>query len=127
MLLKGFRICQEFERGVVFRLGRFRSVSGPGLYWIIPFLEWQGKIDTRTVPIVVEPQETITKDSVTIKADAVVWYRIIEPSRSVIAESDYRAAVHQVALTSLRHIIGRHVLDEILKERDEINRTQRWR
>ena len=123
--LYGFRIAQEYERGVVFRLGRYKGIKGPGLYWIIPFIDWQRKIDIRTVTVSVERQESITKDSVTVKVDAVLWYKVVEPSKAVIAVADYRSAVHQVALTSLRNIIGQHVLDEVLKERDAINNTLR--
>jgi regulator of protease activity HflC (stomatin/prohibitin superfamily) len=121
--LSGLRIAQEYERAVVFRLGRFSKVKGPGLYWNIPWFEWQKKTDIRTMTVAVEQQETITKDSVTVKIDAVLWYRIVNASKAIIAVADYRAAVHQVALTSLRNIIGQHVLDEVLKERDSINRT----
>ena len=124
-ILAGFRVMQEYERGVVFRLGRFRAVKGPGLYWIIPLIEWQQRMDIRTVTVSVEQQETITKDSVTVKVNAVLWYKIIDPERAVIAVADYRSAVLQVALTSLRNIIGQHVLDEVLKERDGINRALR--
>jgi regulator of protease activity HflC (stomatin/prohibitin superfamily) len=123
--ISGIRIAQEYERGVIFRLGRFKSVRGPGIYWIIPLIERQRLIDIRTVTIPVEQQETITKDSVTVKVDAVLWYRIVDPAKSVIAVANYRDAVHQVALTSLRNIIGQHVLDEVLKERDSINSTLR--
>jgi len=121
----GLRIAQEYERGVVFLLGRYQGTRGPGLYWIVPVLSWVRKIDLRTVTTSVEQQETITKDSVTIKVNAVLWYRIVNPSKAVIAVADYRAAVYQVALTSLRNIIGQHVLDEVLKERDTINKTLR--
>lgn len=121
----GLRIAQEYERGVVFLLGRYQGTRGPGLYWIVPVLSWVRKIDLRTVTTSVEQQETITKDSVTIKVNAVLWYRIVNPSKAVIAVADYRAAVYQVALTSLRNIIGQHVLDEVLKERDTINQTLR--
>jgi regulator of protease activity HflC (stomatin/prohibitin superfamily) len=124
-LLFGLRIAQEYERSVVFRLGRFAGIRGPGLYWLMPFFEWQKKVDIRTVTVAVERQETITKDSVTIKVDAVVWYRVVNASKAVIAVADYHAAVHQVALTSLRNIIGQHLLDEVLKERDSINATLR--
>jgi regulator of protease activity HflC (stomatin/prohibitin superfamily) len=124
-VLAGFRIAQEYERGVVFRLGRYQSVKGPGLYWIIPLIDWQRKIDIRTVTVAVEQQETITKDSVTIRVNAVLWYRIARPAKAVISVADYRTAVYQVALTSLRNIIGQHVLDEVLKERDTINTTLR--
>src|ERR1700759_5761727 len=77
--LSGFRIAQEYQRGVVFRLGRFSSVKGPGLYWIIPLIDRQTMVDIRTVTVTVEQQETITKDSVTAKINAVLWYRIVEP------------------------------------------------
>jgi regulator of protease activity HflC (stomatin/prohibitin superfamily) len=121
LLLSGFRIAQEYERAIVFRLGRFQAVRGPGLYYNLPLIEWQRKVDIRTATVTVEPQETITKDSVTIKVNAVLWYRILEPSRAILSVADYRSAVYQIALTSLRNIIGQHVLDEVLKERDQIN------
>jgi len=119
--LSGLRVAQEYERAVVFRLGRFQSIRGPGLYYLLPFFEWQNKVDMRTVTVNVEPQETITKDSVTIKVNAVLWYRITDPAKSILEVADYRSAVYQVALTSLRNIIGQHNLDEVLKERDKIN------
>jgi regulator of protease activity HflC (stomatin/prohibitin superfamily) len=121
--ISGLRVLQEYERAIVFRLGRFNRIAGPGLYWLFPMLERQRKVDIRTVTVAVERQETITKDSVTVKIDAVVWYRIVNPAKAIISVTDYRNAVHQVALTSLRNIIGQHVLDEVLKERDTINRT----
>ena len=80
----GFRIAQEYERGVVFRLGRFSAVKGPGLYWIIPFIERQITVDIRTVTVTVEQQETITKDSVTAKINAVLWYKIVDPQKAII-------------------------------------------
>jgi len=122
-VISGIRITQEYERAVVFRLGRYNRTAGPGMYWIFPLAEWQRKVDIRTVTVSVERQETITKDSVTVKIDAVVWHRILNPSRAVLSVADYRNAVHQVAQTSLRNIIGQHVLDEVLKERNTINRT----
>jgi regulator of protease activity HflC (stomatin/prohibitin superfamily) len=115
------RIAQEYQRAVVFRLGRFHGIRGPGLYFLIPLIEWQTRVDMRTVTVDVEPQESITKDSVTIKVNAVLWYRITDPAKSVLEVADFQAAVYQVALTSLRNIIGQHVLDEVLKERDLIN------
>ena len=121
--LSGLRIAQEYQRAVVFRLGRFSSIKGPGLYWIIPLIDRQRMIDIRITTVAVEQQETITKDSVTIKVNAVLWYRVVDASKAVIAVMDYRSAVYQVALTSLRNIIGQHLLDEILKERDRINKT----
>jgi regulator of protease activity HflC (stomatin/prohibitin superfamily) len=121
LFLSGFRIAQEYQRGVVFRLGRFSSVKGPGLYWLIPLIDWQKRVDIRTATVAVEQQETITKDSVTIKVNAVLWYKITDPAKAIIAVASFNDAVYQVALTSLRNIIGQHVLDEVLKERDAIN------
>ena len=124
-LLAGLRVVQEYERGVVFRLGRFLAIKGPGLYWIIPLIDQQKRVDLRTVTVSVEPQETITKDSVTIKVNAVLWYKIVDPEKAIIAVESYKNAVYQVAQTTLRNIIGQHVLDEVLKSRDVINQTLR--
>ena len=122
-VISGFRIAQEYERSVVFRLGRYQSLKGPGLYWIIPVIERQAMVDLRTVTVEVEQQETITKDSVTVKINAVLWYKISDPEKAIIAVQNFQSAVYQVALTSLRNIIGQHLLDEVLKERDTINST----
>ena len=120
--LTGLRIAQEYERGVVFRLGRYQGLRGPGLYWIIPLnVERAVTVDIRTRTVSAEQQETITRDSVTIKVNAVLWYRIVDASRSVISVADAPAAVYQLALTGLRNIIGQHDLDEVLQERDKIN------
>ena len=120
--LTGLRVAQEYERGVVFRLGRYRGLRGPGLYWIIPLhIERAVRVDIRTRTVSAEQQETITRDSVTIKVNAVLWYRIVDASKSVIAVADAPAAVYQLALTGLRNIIGQHDLDEILQERNKIN------
>jgi regulator of protease activity HflC (stomatin/prohibitin superfamily) len=123
--LSGIRVAQEYERAVVFRLGRYQGLRGPGLYYLLPLFEWQRTIDMRTVTVDVEPQETITKDSVTARVNAVLWYRITDPTRAILEVADFRAAVYQVALTSLRNVIGQHVLDEVLKERDKINEMLR--
>ena len=120
--LTGLRIAQEFERGVVFRLGRYKGLRGPGLYWIMPLnVERAVTVDIRTRTVSAEQQETITRDSVTIKVNAVLWYRIVDASRSVISVADAPAAVYQLALTGLRNIIGQHDLDEVLQERNKIN------
>jgi regulator of protease activity HflC (stomatin/prohibitin superfamily) len=122
VLLSGLKIAQEYQRGVVFRLGRYIGLRGPGLYWIIPLgLERAVTIDIRTRTVSAERQETITRDSVTVKLNAVLWYHIVDAGKSVIAVSDAGAAVYQLALTSLRNIIGQHDLDEVLQERDKIN------
>lgn len=122
VLLTGFRVAQEYERGVVFRLGRYKGLRGPGLYWIIPLnIERSVRVDIRTRTVSAEQQETITRDSVTIKVNGVLWYRIVDAAKSVIDVADAPAAVYQLALTGLRNIIGQHDLDEILQERNKIN------
>ncbi|MHB8421040.1 MAG: slipin family protein [Myxococcales bacterium] len=122
IMLSGLRVSQEYERGVVFRLGRYRATLGPGLFWIVPL--WIGRVvivDLRTKTVSAEQQETITRDSVTVKLNAVLWYRVVDPAKSVIAVKDSAMAVYQLALTSLRNIIGQHDLDEALQHRDKIN------
>ncbi len=120
--LSGLRIAQEYERGVLFRLGRFKGLRGPGLFWIVPLgIDRCVIIDIRTRTISAEQQETITRDSVTIKLNAVLWYRIVDAAKSVISVSESSSAVYQLALTGLRNIIGQHDLDDVLQERDKIN------
>jgi regulator of protease activity HflC (stomatin/prohibitin superfamily) len=121
--LSGFRIAQEFERSLVFRLGRFKGLRGPGLFWIIPLFERSQVVDIRTRTVDLERQETITKDSVTIKVNAVLWFRVIDSASAVIKVADFNKAVYQFAVTTLRNIIGQHLLDEVLKEREKINKT----
>src|SRR5882724_7260367 len=122
ILLSGLRIAQEYQRGVVFRLGRHTRLRGPGIYWIIPLgVERTVTIDIRTRTVSAEQQETITRDSVTIKVNAVLWYRVTDAAKSVIAVKDSSAAVYQLALTGLRNIIGQHDLDDVLQQRDKIN------
>ena len=120
-VLLGIKVANEYERAVVFTLGRYKGLKGPGLYWLAPIFQWQRKVDLRTNTVDVERQETITKDSVTVKVNAVVWYRVSNPKKAVLAVVSYNNATYQVALTSLRNIVGQHVLDEVLKERDKIN------
>jgi regulator of protease activity HflC (stomatin/prohibitin superfamily) len=114
--LGGLRIANQYERAVVFRLGRLQRVAGPGLFWIIPFVEWRTVVDLRTITASVQPQETITKDNVPVKITAVVWYRIVDPVKAVIDVQQVDGAVIQVALTSLRTLIGQYSLDDVLKE-----------
>jgi len=122
ILASGLRIAQEYQRGVVFRLGRFIGLRGPGLFWIIPLrIERAVIVDIRTRTVSAERQETITRDSVTIKLNAVLWYRVVDAGKAVIAVSDASDAIYQSALTGLRNIIGQHDLDEVLQERDKIN------
>jgi regulator of protease activity HflC (stomatin/prohibitin superfamily) len=122
VLLSGLRIAREYERGVVFRLGRYIGLRGPGLYWLIPLgIERAVTIDMRTRTVSAEQQETITRDSVTVKVNAVLWYHIADAAKSVIVVKDPASAAYQLALTSLRNIIGQHDLDEVLQERNKIN------
>ena len=122
VLLTGLRIAQEYERGVIFRLGRYVGLRGPGLYWVMPLgIERVVTIDIRTRTMSAEQQETITRDSVTVKLNAVLWYRVTDAAKSVIEVADVATAVYQLALTSLRNSIGQHDLDEVLQERDKIN------
>src|SRR5262249_42276010 len=118
--LAGLRIANQYERAVVFRLGRYDRTCGPGLYWIIPLIEWQTTVDLRITTAAVEEQETITKDNVPIKVNAVVWYRIVDPRRATIDVKYVDNAVIQVALTTLRTGIGQHSLDEVLKEQEAV-------
>ena len=122
-IILGLRIAQEYQRAIVFRLGRFKSIKGPGLYWIIPLIERQRTIDIRTNTVTLEQQETITKDSVTIKVNAVLWFRVTDPEKAIIKVANYNQAVYQFSVTALRNIIGQHILDEVLKEREQINST----
>ena len=119
--LSGLRIANQYERAVVFRLGKYQSTRGPGLYWIIPLIEWQTTIDMRTLTTAVEEQETITKDNVPIKINAVVWYRVVEPKDATLEVKFVDNAVIQVALTTLRTGIGQHSLDEVLKEQEAVS------
>ncbi len=122
ILISGFRVAKEYERAVVFRLGRYTGLRGPGLYWLIPLgIETQNRVDKRIVTNPIEQQETITRDSVTVKVNAVLWYRVENPEKAVLTVEDFRRAVQQLALTTLRNVIGQHDLDEVLKERDKIN------
>jgi regulator of protease activity HflC (stomatin/prohibitin superfamily) len=121
LFIMGLRIVQEYQRAVVFRLGRYSRTGGPGVFWVLPFLEYTRTVDIRTITEAIEPQETITRDSVTIKVNAVVWYKVTSPSKATIAVRDFSRAVNQASLTALRNVIGQHDLDEILRERDKIN------
>lgn len=116
----GLRVANQYQRAVVFRLGRLVGVRGPGLYWIMPFFEWQKLVDIRTVTTSVEQQETITRDNVPVKVTVVIWYSVTDPASSVIEVVDVGSSVVQVALTSLRNVMGRHTLDDVLKEQERL-------
>lgn len=121
LLLSGVKVDREYERGVIFRLGRVRGVKGPGLYWIIPGIDQKVLVDNRTKTVSIEPQETVTADSVTIKVNAVLYYRILDPSKAINRVENYQMAVYQIALTTLRNVVGQNMLDDVLQNRDKIN------
>jgi regulator of protease activity HflC (stomatin/prohibitin superfamily) len=121
ILLSGFRIAQQYERALVFRFGRYAGTRGPGLFWIIPLgIERAMKVDMRVFTDGVEQQEAMTRDNVPVKANAVIWYRIVKPDLAIIEVQNVRNAVIQVALTTLRNLIGQHTLDDVLKEREKL-------
>jgi regulator of protease activity HflC (stomatin/prohibitin superfamily) len=115
------RIFREYERGVVFTLGRYSRVAGPGLVIIVPVIQQVIKTDLRTVVDVVPPQDVITRDNVSVKVNAVIYYRMVDPQRAIINVANYMAATSQLAQTTLRSVLGRHELDELLAERDKLN------
>jgi regulator of protease activity HflC (stomatin/prohibitin superfamily) len=117
----GLRLDREYQRGVIFRLGRIRGVMGPGLYWVIPGVDQKMQVDIRTKTVNIEPQETVTSDSVTIRVNAVLYYRIIDPSKAINRVENYEMAVYQIALTTLRNVVGQNILDDVLQNRDKIN------
>ncbi len=115
------RIFREYERGVVFTLGRFTRVAGPGLVLVVPVIQQVMRTDLRTVVDVVPPQDVITRDNVSVKVNAVIYYRMVDPERAIINVANYMAATSQLAQTTLRSVLGRHELDELLAERDKLN------
>jgi len=117
----GVRIVQEYERGVIFRLGRLMGPKGPGWFWLIPFIERMVKVDLRVVTLDVPAQEAITKDNVTLKVNAVVYFKVFVPEMAVVQIEDYRRATWQIAQTTLRNVIGQSELDEMLAHREKIN------
>lgn len=123
--LAGFRIANQYQRAVVFLLGKLQGLRGPGVYWIIPVIQWQRTVDIRTITTSVEKQETITKDNVPVKVTVVIWYAITDPVKSVVEVVDVSGSVIQVALTSMRNVIGRHTLDDVLKEQERLGTDMR--
>jgi len=121
LAVASIRIASEWERGVVFLLGRYRGVRGPGLFFLIPIFETARKVDLRTKTVAIASQETITRDNVPIKVNAVVWYKVSDPAKSIINIQDFEQAIYQFTATNLRNMIGIHYLDEVLKERSKIN------
>jgi len=133
--LSGLRVVQQYERGVIFILGRLTGAKGPGLFWIPPFISRMIKVDLRIVTMTVPPQEVITRDNVTIKVAAVVYFYVVDPKAAVVNVVNYIQATSQIGQTTLRNVLGQSELDELLAQRTKINRdlqtiidehTERW-
>jgi regulator of protease activity HflC (stomatin/prohibitin superfamily) len=121
LILSSFRVLREYQRGVVFMLGRFWKVKGPGLILIIPVIQQWVRVDLRTIVMDVPPQDVITRDNVSVKVNAVVYFRVVDPAKSVIQVEQFLQATSQLAQTTLRAVLGKHALDELLSEREKLN------
>ena len=121
LLVRMFRILREYERGVIFFLGRFYKVKGPGLRIVVPVIQQMVRVDLRTIVMDVPSQDVISQDNVSVKVNAVVYFRVIDPEKAIIQVEDYYAATSQLAQTTLRSVLGQHELDEMLAERDKLN------
>jgi regulator of protease activity HflC (stomatin/prohibitin superfamily) len=122
LLSASIRIAREYERGVIFRLGRLHSPpKGPGLFLLIPVVDKMVRVDLRTVTLNIPPQEVITKDNVPVRVNAVAYFRIIDPEKAIVQVENFMVATSQISQTTLRSVLGQHVLDELLAERDKIN------
>jgi regulator of protease activity HflC (stomatin/prohibitin superfamily) len=121
VLVSALRVLREYERGVVFTLGRFTSVKGPGLVFVIPGVQQMVRVDLRTIVMDVPSQDVISRDNVSVKVNAVVYFRVIDPERAIIQIANFFEATSQLAQTTLRAVLGKHELDEMLSERDKLN------
>ena len=121
LLVYSIRVLREYERGVVFLLGRFWKVKGPGLVLIVPFIQQMVRMDLRTRVLDVPPQDVISKDNVSVRVNAVVYFRVLDPEKAVIQVEQFEAATSQLAQTTLRSVVGQHDLDEMLAEREKLN------
>jgi regulator of protease activity HflC (stomatin/prohibitin superfamily) len=122
LLSSAIKIVQEYERGVIFRLGRLVGAKGPGLFFIIPIVDRMVKVDLRVVTLDIPSQEAITKDNVTVTVNAVAYFRVVDPSDAIVQVQDYMKATWQIAQTTLRSVLGQSELDELLTQREQINR-----
>ena len=121
ILAASLRVLREYERGIIFLLGRFWKVKGPGLILVIPIVQQMVRVDLRTRVLDVPQQDVISRDNVSVKVNAVIYYRVIDPEKSVIQVEDYSSATSQLAQTTLRSVLGQHELDEMLAEREKLN------
>ena len=121
-LFSAIKVAREYERGIVFRLGRLLpEPKGPGLFLLIPVVDRMVKVDLRTITLIIPPQEVITKDNVPVRVNAVAYFRIIDPEKAIVQIENFMVATSQIAQTTLRSVLGQHVLDELLSEREKIN------
>lgn len=120
-LSMSIKVVNEYERGVIFRLGRLVGAKGPGLFFIIPFIDRMVKVDLRVITLDVPPQDIITKDNVTVRVNAVVYFRVVDPEASVVRVLDFIKATSQISQTTLRNVLGQSELDELLAERERLN------
>lgn len=121
IVLSGLRVNQEYERGVFFRLGRMRGIKGPGLFWLVPLLDRSQKVDTRTITTMLATQETVTRDGLAVKINAVIWFQALDVAKVVLSVESWKDAVVQAAETALRDAIGQNNLDDLLQERVKVN------
>lgn len=121
LLSMAIRILPEYQRGVVFFLGRFQAVKGPGLIILIPGIQQMTRVDLRVITLDVPSQDLISRDNVTVRVNAVLYFRVVDPEKAIIQVEDYYAATSQLAQTTLRSVLGKHDLDEMLSERDKLN------
>ncbi len=121
ILFSALKVLREYERGVIFLLGRFQRVKGPGLIIVVPIVQQMVKVDLRVIVMDVPSQDVISRDNVSVKVNAVVYFRVIDPEKAIIQVEDYLAATSQLAQTTLRSVLGQHELDEMLAERDKLN------
>lgn len=121
LLVSMFRVLREYERGVVFQLGRFWKVKGPGLVIVVPVIQQMVRVDLRTIVLDVPTQDVISRDNVSVKVNAVVYLRVVDPEKAIIQVEEYLNATSQIAQTTLRAVLGKHELDEMLAERERLN------
>jgi len=135
LVLPGFRVVQQYQKGVVFLFGKITGIKEPGLAWIIPYVSTMRKVDLRTITLPIPPQRIITKDNVSLDVSAVAYYKVVDVTKSIVAIENVMSAINQLSQTTMRNIVGKFQLDEILSERDAINteirttldaRTEEW-
>lgn len=125
LVLPGFRVIQQYQKGAVFRFGKIVGIKEPGLTWVIPYIEWVKKVDLRTITMPIPPQKIITKDNVSVDISAVAYYQVVDVVKSIVAIENVMSAINQISQTTIRNIVGKFQLDEILSERVTINQEIR--